>query len=62
MTQAQLAKRLGTSAVYVSVLETGRTNPTVGQLFAVAMALGVEFDVRFNAPAPVAEPAIPELT
>jgi transcriptional regulator with XRE-family HTH domain len=59
MTQAQLAERLGTSAAYVSVLETGRTNPTVGHLFAVAVALGVEFDVRLNVPAPLADPKVP---
>lgn len=59
LTQAQVARRLGTSATYVSVLETGRTNPTVGQLFAVALALGVEFDVRFTALPPLAEPLLP---
>ena len=60
LTQAQVARRLGTSPTYVSVLETGRTNPTVGQLFAVALALGVEFDVRFTALAPLTEPVLPD--
>jgi transcriptional regulator with XRE-family HTH domain len=56
MTQAELGQRLGTSAPYVSLLETGRANPTVGQLSAVASALGVELDIQFRVPAPLVEP------
>lgn len=61
VTQAELARRLGTSPPYVSLLETGRGNPTIGQVSAVASALGVEFHVELRVPEPVVEPAIPEL-
>lgn len=60
MTQAELAGRLGTSAPYVSLIETGHGNPTIGQLSAVATALGVEMDVQFRLPADLVEPVIPE--
>jgi transcriptional regulator with XRE-family HTH domain len=48
MTQAELATRLGVGASYVANLEAGRTNPTVGQLAAVADALRVDLDVVFR--------------
>jgi transcriptional regulator with XRE-family HTH domain len=60
VTQVELARRMGTSAPYVSLVETGRTNPTLGQLSAIASALGVELDVQFRVPAPFAEPTIPQ--
>lgn len=60
MTQADLATRLGTSAPYVSLVETGRANPTIGQLSAVATALGVEMDLTFRVPGELVEPPIPE--
>jgi transcriptional regulator with XRE-family HTH domain len=60
MTQAELAGRLGTSAPYVSLIETGRANPTIGQLSAVATALGVEMDLQFRVPEPLIEPTIPK--
>ncbi|MGO9958375.1 MAG: helix-turn-helix domain-containing protein [Solirubrobacteraceae bacterium] len=59
MTQAELAAQLGTSAAYVSGVETGRANPTVGQLSAVANALGVELEVTFRIPQPITEPVLP---
>lgn len=59
VTQSELAKRLGTSAPYVSALETGRANPTVGQLWAVANALGVELHLSFRQPASRSLPQIP---
>ncbi|WP_370552434.1 MULTISPECIES: helix-turn-helix domain-containing protein [unclassified Conexibacter] len=45
VTQAQLAERLQVTAPYISNLEAGRTNPTVGQLWAVAEALRAEFGI-----------------
>jgi transcriptional regulator with XRE-family HTH domain len=59
MTQAALADRLGTSAPYVSSVETGRANLTVGQLAAVADAMEVELYVEFRVPVPFVEPEIP---
>lgn len=51
ITQAELARRLRASPPYVSALEAGKANPTVGQLSAVAGALGVELHVDFRVPA-----------
>jgi transcriptional regulator with XRE-family HTH domain len=59
VSQAALAERLGVSAPYVSGIERGRMNPTVGRLSSIADALGVEFDVVFRIPEPVVEPDIP---
>ena len=36
-----LAKRAGISRVYVTKLETGRSDPTIGMLQRLARALGV---------------------
>lgn len=47
LTQLQLAERMEVSQPVVAALETGRGNPTVGQLAAVAEALQVGFDVDF---------------
>jgi len=60
MTQLELAERLGTSAPYISSVEKGRSNMTVGQLTAVAEALDAELHVEFRVPAPVIEPEIPD--
>lgn len=62
LTQADLAGRLGTSPPYVSSIETGRANLTVGQLAAVADALRVELHVGFHVPEAFTEPQIPEPT
>ncbi len=51
MTQAQLAERLNASAPYVSALEHGRGNMTIGQLASVADAVGVELHVELRPPA-----------
>ena len=59
LTQAQLAERLQTSAPYVSGLETGRMNPTVGLLFALAEALDAELRVELHVPDDEAPPRIP---
>lgn len=58
MTQAELAVRLGVTAPYVSNLEAGRGNPTVGQLWAIAEVLGAEFEIALRRP-DVALPEIP---
>lgn len=59
VTQAELARRMGTTPAYISGLETGRTNPTIGQLWAVAEALGVELHLDLHVPAPRPVPQIP---
>lgn len=56
MTQRQLAAEMGVSQPVVAQLETGRANPTLGQLAAVADALGAGLDVQFPImvrPAPI---------
>lgn len=55
LTQAGLAQRLGSSGGYVGQLETGRTNPTVGQLATVAAALGCRLEIRLT-PVEVEQP------
>jgi putative transcriptional regulator len=47
ITQLQLADRMGVSQPVIAALESGRGNPTVGQLAAVADALQVRLDVDF---------------
>lgn len=47
LTQLELAERLGISQPVVATLEAGRSNPTIGQLAAVAEALQVGFDIDF---------------
>jgi transcriptional regulator with XRE-family HTH domain len=59
MTQADLAKRLHATPPYVSSIETGKTNPTVGQLWAIADALRVEVRLELLEPLPVDAPPIP---
>jgi transcriptional regulator with XRE-family HTH domain len=48
LTQKQLADRMGVSQPTVAALERGRGNPTIGQLAAVADALGAGLDVQFT--------------
>jgi transcriptional regulator with XRE-family HTH domain len=50
MTQAELARRLGVRPPYVAALEAGRENLTIGQLAAIATAMGVAVDVSFIVP------------
>ncbi|MGI8729286.1 MAG: helix-turn-helix domain-containing protein [Solirubrobacteraceae bacterium] len=59
LTQVELAARLGTSAPYISGVENGRANLTIGQLAAVAGALRVELHVELRLPLPLIEPDIP---
>lgn len=47
LTQLQLADRMQVSQPVIAALESGRGNPTVGQLAAVAEALQVGLDVDF---------------
>jgi transcriptional regulator with XRE-family HTH domain len=46
ITQAELAARMGVNASYVTNVEAGRVNLTVGQLANIAEALGTGLDVR----------------
>jgi UDP-N-acetylglucosamine 1-carboxyvinyltransferase len=46
LTQAELAERLGTTPAYITNVEAGRTNLTIGQLAHIADALGADLDVR----------------
>lgn len=48
LTQAVVARRLGTSPSYVANLEAGRLNLTIGQLARIADALGA--DLRVSLP------------
>lgn len=48
VTQAELARRLGTAQSAISRLEAGRTRVTVEYLAAVASALGDNFSVRIG--------------
>lgn len=48
LTQSQIADRMGVNASYVANLEAGRTNPTVGQLNAIASALGAKLEISFE--------------
>lgn len=54
LTQAEVADRLQTSPTYVTNLEAGRLNLTLGQLTRVASAIGA--DVRVNLPLVTIEP------
>jgi transcriptional regulator with XRE-family HTH domain len=48
LTQAQVAERLQTTPAYITNVEAGRVNLTLGQLSRVASALGA--DVRLSLP------------
>jgi transcriptional regulator with XRE-family HTH domain len=50
LTQEQLAKRLGVNPSYVAAIETGRVNPTVGQLAHLARALGAQLQITLTIP------------
>jgi transcriptional regulator with XRE-family HTH domain len=60
MTQAEVADRLATSPAYVTNVEAGRLNLTLGQLTRIAAALGASLDVKLPPvdvePTQVAEP------
>ncbi len=48
LTQAQLAQRLRTTTPYVTNVEAGRANLTVGQLASIADALNAVLDVNLH--------------
>lgn len=56
LTQAALAERLEVSPAYVQKLESGRANPTLGQLANLAAALERELEVDFALPAKAPDP------
>lgn len=45
LTQAQVAARLDTSPAYITNVEAGRVNLTLGQLTRVAAAIGADLQV-----------------
>jgi transcriptional regulator with XRE-family HTH domain len=47
LTQAEVAERLGISPSYVSAVEAGRRNLTLGQLANIANAMRLGLDVSF---------------
>jgi len=61
LTQAEVAARLETSPSYVTNVEAGRLNLTLGQLTRIAAAIGADLQVRMPLvtiePARVVEPA-----
>jgi transcriptional regulator with XRE-family HTH domain len=48
LTQAELARRLGVSPSYISNIEAGRVNVTVGQLANLANAMKTALDIHFR--------------
>jgi len=50
LTQAVLAERLGVSASYLSAVEAGRHNLTLGQLANIANAMRLGIDISFVRP------------
>ncbi len=50
LSQVEVAKRLGVSASYVSAVEAGRRNLTLGQLANVANAMRLGLNVSFVRP------------
>lgn len=61
LTQARVAERLETSPAYITNVEAGRVNLTLGQLTRIAAAMGADVQVSLPLvtiePARVAEPA-----
>jgi transcriptional regulator with XRE-family HTH domain len=47
LTQAEVAKRLGVSPSYLSAVEAGRRNLTLGQLANIANAMRLGIDISF---------------
>ena len=60
MTQEDLAARCGLFRTYMSRIETGKANPTLTMIHALATSLGVPVAALFGtagAPVPVERPA-----
>jgi len=49
LSQAELAKRIGTKAPGIARMESGKFAPRIGVLHKVATALGVRLRIRFEA-------------
>ena len=45
LTQAELAKRVGTSKSYISKIETGSVEPSVGLFYRIISALGLRVEI-----------------
>jgi transcriptional regulator with XRE-family HTH domain len=50
LSQVEVAERLGVSASYLSAVEAGRRNLTLGQLVNVANAMRLGLDISFIRP------------
>lgn len=50
LTQAEVAERLGVSPSYISAVEAGRRNLTLGQLANIANAMRLGIDISFVRP------------
>jgi len=50
LTQAEVAERLEVSASYISAVEAGRRNLTLGQLANIANAMRLGIDISFVRP------------
>src|ERR1051325_1654457 len=53
ISNAEFARRLGTSRAYVTMILRGNANFTVKSLVKIARALGGKFDVSFHFPSAV---------
>lgn len=45
VTQAELARRVGTTKSYISKIETGALQPSIGMYLRLITALGLRFDI-----------------
>jgi transcriptional regulator with XRE-family HTH domain len=50
LTQAEVAERLGVSGSYISTVEAGKRNLTLGQLANIANAMRLGIDISFIRP------------
>ena len=57
MTQEDLADRCGLFRTYMSRIETGKANPTLTMIHALATSLGVAVPALFGAPAESIKPS-----
>jgi transcriptional regulator with XRE-family HTH domain len=57
----ELARRVGISPSALSQIETGRSRPSVGTLYAIVSELELSLDELFGARRPAAEPAEPSV-
>jgi UDP-N-acetylglucosamine 1-carboxyvinyltransferase len=48
LTQAELARRLDTTAPYITNVEAGRANMTIGQLASIAAALDATIELNLR--------------